>query len=70
MPMKKLEDFISPRKPKKTAKSIYIMVRLDKRQDLLEWIQNRCKELGCSKNAYFLALIDLDKELTSGRRTK
>lgn len=59
---KKLEDFVAKRKPRKADKSIYTMVRLDKRQDLLEWILKRCKELNCSKNAYFLGLVDLDKE--------
>jgi len=62
---KKLEDLI-PR-PKKRTKSVYTMLRFDRRMDLLEHVVARCKELKCSKNAFLLALIEMDREDSNGK---
>ncbi len=64
----KTEDFLRQKKRKKHEKAIYTMVRLDRRTDLNDHLCQRCKELGCSKNDFFIALLDMDKEMQNGKK--
>jgi len=61
-----LEAFLP--KESKAAKSFYTMVKFNNRPDLLEFMVNRVKRLGTSKNAYVLALIELDMEVTRDKK--